>query len=175
MKRARSVFAVAALTLSSVTGAGVAQAQECQPGIGPEYGQAQPAYDAIIGVLVPRLGPATTAMQGLTAGTYAAVLALAQDIANDLPGGRVVLTAQDGTVAVDTNAGALNTFANFQARAINENHNTRLAIGAAQEYPCSIGIERRLSTSTGNFETSVAVRLGDHLSSAGTIRFSRAS
>jgi hypothetical protein len=48
-----------------------------------------------------------------------------------LAGSRIVITLPDGTVVVDTSKNN-NTYANFQAKAINENHNTRVAILDAQ-------------------------------------------
>jgi hypothetical protein len=38
--------------------------------------------------------------------------------------------------------------------------------------PCGIGLERKLSTTTGVTETYVAIRLGTHLDSLGTARLS---
>jgi hypothetical protein len=86
---------------------------------------------------------------------------------------RIVLTLPDGTVVVDT-AKTNNTFANFQAKAINENHNSRIAIQVAQQYQCGFGLETKFSSSTGLSESYFALRLGDHLDSAGTARISRA-
>ena len=58
------------------------------------------------------------------------------------------------------------------AKTINENHNSRVAIFMAQEYPCGVGVENKVSTSTGADETYVARRAGNHLDSAGTLRLS---
>ena len=49
-----------------------------------------------------------------------------------------------------------------------ENHNSRVAFFSAQLYPCGVGVESKFSTSTGHSETYVAIRLGQHLNSAGT-------
>jgi hypothetical protein len=38
--------------------------------------------------------------------------------------------------------------------------------------PCGIGLERKLSTTTGVTETYVAMRLGTHLDNLGTARLS---
>ena len=65
-----------------------------------------------------------------------------------------------------------NSWAHFLAKTVNENHNSRVAIFDAQEWPCGIGLERKLSTTTGVTETYVAIRLGTHLDSLGTARLS---
>ena len=109
--------------------------------------------------------------------TYQSLLAFANSTANSIPTGRLVITLPDGTVVIDTakddglGAGQ-NSFANFQSKTINENHNTRNAIMSAQQYPCGIGAETKVSTSTGQNEIYAAVRLGEHLSSSGTARLS---
>jgi hypothetical protein len=56
----------------------------------------------------------------------------------------------------------------------NENHNSRVAMFVAQEYPCGAGVESKISTSTGVNEDYLALRAGNHLESAGTVRASRA-
>jgi hypothetical protein len=63
----------------------------------------------------------------------------------------------------------------FTNKTVNENHNSRIAIVSAQLYPCGVGIESKLSTSTGTTESYVALRLGKHLNSAGTARLSTAT
>src|SRR5262249_14404635 len=63
-----------------------------------------------------------------------------------------------------------NSFMHFSNKTVNENHNSRVSIFVAQEYLCGIGIESKLSTSTGRHESYVALRLGNHLDSDGTIR-----
>jgi hypothetical protein len=105
--------------------------------------------------------------------SYAALLALARTVASSInaANGRVVITLPDGTVVLDTSrSDSVNTYANFIAKNVNENHNTRVAIFSAQQYPCGIGLESKFSTSTGNREHYVAIRLGDHLDSEGTVR-----
>ena len=104
--------------------------------------------------------------------TYAVLLTEANATAAIVANGRVVVTLQDGTVVVDTAKGAANTFANFEAKAINENHNSRVAILDAQLYDCGIGLETKTSTTTGVVEVYVAKRLGVYLDSAGTVRLS---
>jgi hypothetical protein len=104
-------------------------------------------------------------------GTYTALLTHAASVASKVEDGRVVVTLPDGTVVVDT-ASSANSYANFIAKTVNENHNSRVAVFATQLYPCGIGLERKLSTSTGEIESYLALRLGKHLDSVGTARLS---
>jgi hypothetical protein len=113
--------------------------------------------------------------------TYAALLAAARAVAASIDPtrlGRLVVTLPDGTVVLDTfrpdgdTPANANSFAHFQAKSINENLNTRVAMAAAQAYPCGVAIETKLSTTTGAFESQFAVRLGSHLSSRGAARLS---
>jgi hypothetical protein len=93
---------------------------------------------------------------------------------------RVVVTLPDGTVVLDTGKPANttvtpatgSTLANFKSKTINENHNTRLAILAAQQYPCGFGMETKVSTSVGAQEVAVAKRMGNYMNSLGTVRLS---
>ncbi|MBA3757047.1 MAG: hypothetical protein H0X02_12860 [Nitrosomonas sp.] len=103
--------------------------------------------------------------------TYATLLTEANATAAMLANGRIVVTLPDGTVVVDTSK-SNNTYANFGAKAINENHNTRVAILDAQLYDCGIGLETKTSTTTGDIEVYLAKRLGTYLDSAGTVRVS---
>jgi hypothetical protein len=111
---------------------------------------------------------------------YDAALELAAklNVATGLTGGRVVVTDPDGLVVVDTAKGALNTYANFQAGAnpatfaqtINVNHNSRVSILDAQQWPCGVGVETKFSNSVQTFQNYVAVRLGPYLNNSGTYR-----
>jgi hypothetical protein len=163
--------------------AGAAQAQDaqaCQPGIGIAYfGPHSAQYQAIIAVMVPRLpalGNALAAVSNQV--TYQTLLDEANALAGDLATGRAVITLPDGTVMIDTArddntaAATSNSYQHFLDKTINENHNSRLAILAAQEYSCGVGIESKLSTTTGQTESYVAFRLGNHLDSLGTVRMS---
>jgi hypothetical protein len=105
--------------------------------------------------------------------TYAVLLTEANATAAMLATGRIVVTLADGTVAVDTSKGATNTFDNFKAKAINENHNTRISILDAQLYDCGVGVETKTSTTDGTKENYLAKRLGAYLDSAGTVRLSQ--
>jgi hypothetical protein len=96
--------------------------------------------------------------------------------------GRLVITAADGTVVVDTgkpddpnNLKPLvqgNSYVHFLNKTVNENHNSRIAILDAQLQPCGKGVETKFSTSDGTKESYVAIRLGDYLNSSGTARLS---
>jgi hypothetical protein len=93
---------------------------------------------------------------------------------------RVVVTLPDGTVVLDTGKPANltvtpatgSTLANFKAKTINENHNSRLAILDAQQYPCGFGMETKVSTTLGLQEVAVAKRVGPYMNSLGTVRIS---
>jgi hypothetical protein len=171
----RTIVGSTTLALALVVGAGTARAQDaqtCQPGLTTAFAAHAAQYQTLINALVPNVGPLVTGLATLSEAGYPGLLAAAETTA-DAAGatGRVVLTLPDGTVVVDTSR-ATNTWANFQAKTINENHNSRLAILAAQEYPCGIAIESKVSTSTGVNEGYVALRAGSHLDSWGTIRIS---
>lgn len=131
-------------------------------------------YDTLNAILTP--AKVTSFRNKLSAvkdqPTYATLLTEANATAATLANGRVVVTLPDGTVVVDTSKGATNTFANFEAKAINENHNTRVAILDAQIYDCGVGLETKTSSSTGAVEVYLAKRLGAYLNSAGTVRLS---
>jgi hypothetical protein len=122
-------------------------------------------------------------------------------------GGRILITLPDGTTVVDTSktdapgcdttaaacagwngfpvpppagcacTGQQNSYGHFVKKSVNENHNSRIAIFDAQEYLCGIGLETKFSSSTGQDEHYVALRLastilGGHLDSTGTVRAS---
>ena len=150
-------------------------AQTCQPGVanafnGPRHTQYQ-SLGATLGPQVSTFNSELAALVGQTP-TYDTLLAHANTVAAMLATGRVVVTIPDGTVVVDTGKGGLNTYANYLAKAINENHNSRVAIFEAQAYPCGIAVETKLSSSVGQKDSYLAVRLGTYLDSAGTVRMS---
>ena len=131
-------------------------------------------YDTLNAILTPaKVTSFRNKLNNVTnQGTYAILLAEANATATLIANGRVVVTLPDGTVVVDTSKGANNTYANFIDKAINENHNTRVAILDAQIYDCGVGLETKTSTSTGVAEIYLAKRLGVYLDSAGTVRLS---
>jgi hypothetical protein len=87
---------------------------------------------------------------------------------------RVLVTEPDGKVIYDTSRGVEgNTVQNFNAGLVNENHNTRPAIMAAQLFECGVGHEIRFSNSVDANQSYVAVRAGKYLDRAYVIRYSR--
>lgn len=161
------------LALSALLGSSFAAsaAQSCATGVGPLLKTT--AYSTLNTTLTPTdVSNLTTAMKLVSNDAqYQVVLDLANAIAAKAGAtGRVVITLPDGTVVVDTKKTTNNTYANFSAKAINENHNSRIAILDAQLWPCGVGVETKFSTSTGAVETSLARRLGGYLNSVGTVR-----
>lgn len=134
-----------------------------------------PPYDtlnaALTGARVTSLKTKLDAVKNQA--TYATLLTDAKATAAIIPNGRVVITLADGTVVVDTFKGAANTYANYKAKTINENHNTRAAIVNTQLYECGVGVETKLSATTNAKEIYVAKRLGNYLDNSGTVRLSR--
>lgn len=104
--------------------------------------------------------------------TYNALLAAANVLASKITDGRVVITLPDGTVVIDTFQGATNTYANYQAKSINENHGSRIAIHHSLSHQNGVGWERKLSTTTETVQNYVAVRLGEYLRHIGSVRLS---
>jgi len=152
----------------------------CQPGIGAAAWR-NPAYAPLYLTLFRNQGTLRGLLQAVeNQSTYQALLTKARQIASSLPTGRMVITLPDGTVVVDTaatdDAGNTlprgNSYQHLVAKTVNENHNSRVAIFSAQLSPCGVGIETKVSTTTGDDESYVALRLGAHLNSAGTARLS---
>lgn len=86
---------------------------------------------------------------------------------------RLLITMADGTVVLDTGKGEKNTLENAIKKLINENHMSRHAVHEARTSEEGIGREKKLSTSTGQYETSRAQRLGPSAQNAmGIVRFS---
>ena len=171
------------LVLSSmlVFAGSAAQAQTCNPGIGTAFAAHAAVYTSLATALAPAVPGLTTGIASvIDQPTYASYLSGVRTLAGTVPNGRVVITLPDGTVMIDTartddptNVMAVgNSFAHFGAKTVNENHNSRIAILDSQEWPCGVGLERKLSTSTGQTETYLAIRLGAHLDSLGTARLS---
>ena len=191
MKTSR--FLAAAILSTAVLSAGAAQAQTCNPGIGPAYVAHQAEYTKLANALVPELASLNTQLAAVVdIPTYNTLLAHARSIVTTINtpaavGGRVLLTLPDGTVVVDTSkaddldcqpdgslcdAGQRNGYNHFVKKNVNENHNSRIAVLDAQEWPCGFGLEAKFSSSTGQREIYVGVRLGTHLDSNGTVRAS---
>jgi hypothetical protein len=89
--------------------------------------------------------------------------------ANDL---RVVVTLADGTVAYDS-SNLDNTFSKYQAKTINENHNSRIAILQALLGNSGVGFETKYSTTNQHMTNYFAQRVGPSIADAmGVIRVS---
>lgn len=180
INRRQLLTAVMVIALPVLAGR-TASAQTCQPGIQTALaGPHAATYTALAQTIGFHANNLTTLLGAVNnEATYQSLLALANAVAGSTPNGRVLITLPDGTTVIDTarNDGAgnpqNNTYANFQNKTINENHNSRVAIFSAQEYPCGFAVETKTSTTTGQIENYVAVRLGTHLDSQGTARFSK--
>jgi hypothetical protein len=85
---------------------------------------------------------------------------------------RVTITLPDGTVVLDTSLDNNDACKGFEEGGLLPNHNTRVAIMHAQELEGGVDAERKYSTTTGEHEKYVAIRLGTHLDSIGTARIS---
>jgi len=92
---------------------------------------------------------------------------------------RLVITEPDGTVVIDTaRPPGTNTYANWQNKLINENHNSRVAILTTQLFPCGVGYETKYSSTLSSNQllpinqAYVAIRAGPFLNNAGTFRLS---
>jgi hypothetical protein len=72
-------------------------------------------------------------------------------------------------------AGQQNSYGHLLKKSVNENHQSRIAIFDAQEWPCGVGLETKFSSTTNQDESYVALRLatpilGGHLDNTGTVR-----
>jgi hypothetical protein len=183
MKTLRSLLVAVAVSTAVLT-AVPARAQTCNPGIGAAFAAHAAQYTALVNALVPQLPTLNANLAAVVdQATYAVLLTQARALATSItPDGRVVITLPDGTTVIDTSKPDdpldtmpdidANSFQHFRNKKVNENHNSRIAIHDAQEWPCGLGLEAKLSTSTGQREIYLAVRLGTHLDSNGTVRAS---
>jgi hypothetical protein len=185
MKKAPRTLAAATLAAAVLFAPGAARAQcdraPCNPGFEAAFAAHQAAYTQIENALLAQRDNLNAKLQAVVdQATYASLLADARTLATSLPTGRVLITVPDGTVVMDTakpddptnTLPSGNSFQHFQRKTVNENHNSRIAIHDAQEWPCGVGLEAKFSTSTGQREFYMAVRLGNHLDSNGTTRMS---
>ena len=86
---------------------------------------------------------------------------------------RILVTLPDGTTMFDTSKNNNNSFQNAKDKAINENHNSRLAIMVAGLGQSGVGMEKKFSTSTRLNEQYLAHRIGKTQQDAiGCIRWS---
>lgn len=153
----------------------------CLPGIQTAFNAHSAVYNLLLNTLsLHRAGLAAQLKQVVDQPTYATLLATSRTIASSITHGRLVLALPDGTVVLDTSLPSDpgnhlksgNSYQHLQTKTVNENHNSRVAIFSAQQWPCGIGIESKFSTTTGQTETYLALRLGAHLNSIGTARLS---
>jgi NAD-dependent oxidoreductase involved in siderophore biosynthesis len=161
-------LALAALFMTSFN---AAAAVSCAPLVATKI--ASLPFSGLNGKLTPRLVALKGKLDAVkNQATYQTLLAEANADAVLVPKGRILVTLPDGTVVVDTSKGVLNTYANFVAKKINENHNSRVAILDTQLFECGLGVETKKSTTDGVVETYVARRLGNYLDNSGTVRIS---
>ena len=76
-----------------------------------------------------------------------------------ISGLRVLISLSDGTVAYDSNS-SFNSFVDYKAKKINENHNSRIPIFTALISNSGVALEQRYSSSTGRFTNYIAQRVG---------------
>ena len=179
-KAFRTLVVSAIVAAVMLVNAGRAHAQ-CNPGIAAAYAANSATYSALISTLLPHVGSLQTQTLAMVdQATYATLLATARTVASSIANGRLLVTLPDGTVMIDTARpddptnvlAAGNSFQHFQSKTVNENHNSRIAIFDAQEWPCGVGLERKFSSSTGFTESYFAIRMGPHLDNPGTLRLS---
>lgn len=104
------------------------------------------------------------------------LFAARSDFSASMPAGvnspRILVTLADGTTVFDSSK-SNNSRANANAKTINENHMSRLAIVGAGLSQAGVAMEKKFSTSTGLNEQYLAHRLGRSAQDAqGIIRWS---
>ena len=178
----RSFWSLVGETLKGVGyGLGIAVALAVPAGVA--VGSAELAYRAVRGVVeflrpIPSVALVPLAVlvwgTGFTSKLFLVVYAAFWPLfVQTLYGMRDVDPVMVDTARDDNTASpSSNSYQHFLDKTINENHNSRVAILAAQQYACGIGVESKFSSSTGQTESYVAVRAGEHLDSDGTIRMS---
>jgi hypothetical protein len=186
---ARRTLLITIFSASLILAGGSAHAQTaapaavlaCLPGLDVAFNAHAAQYTLVSNALNPKVTILKTQLaQVVNQPTYATLLKTSRALANSIKNGRLVITLPDGTVVLDTGkpddaANALpagNSYQHFQSKTVNENHNSRVSIFSAQQWPCGHAVESKLSTSTGVREDYVAIRLGNHLDSVGTARLS---
>ena len=73
---------------------------------------------------------------------------------------RILATLSDGTVWYDSSKDAINNYANFKSKSINENHASRYSIRQAMDSYEGTGWESKFSITNNNFQNYYAVRGG---------------
>ena len=74
---------------------------------------------------------------------------------------RILGALVEGVVFYDSSKGDKNTFSNYKEKKINENHMSRAAIREAVDSEDGIGWESKYSSTVGDFENYVAIRVGN--------------
>jgi len=174
------IVVAAGLSAAALLTGATAQAQDCQPGLSEAFQLHKQVYNQLKNALSPEVNSLDAELKAMVdQATYEVLLNHSRTIAGEITAGRMLVTVPDGTVVLDTNHTdndpndpTSNSYQHFKDKTINENHNTRVAIFSAQQYPCGRGIETKFSTSDGTTESYVALRLGVHLDSEGTARIS---
>ena len=180
MKTWNKIAVASGLSAAAILTGAAAQAQDCQPGLNEAFQQHAQVYGTLKNALVPEVSSLDTQLKAMVdQTTYQTLLDHCNTIAAGITAGRMVITLPDGTVVIDTNRTdndpndpKSNSYQHFLDKTINENHNSRVAIFSAQQYPCGRGLETKFSTSDGTDESYLALRLGTHLDSEGTARIS---
>lgn len=180
IKSWQKIVVAAGLSAAAFLTGAAAQAQDCQPGLVEAFQQHQAVYTALKNALVPEVSGLDTELKAMVdQATYEVLLNHSRAIAGEITAGRMLVTVPDGTVVLDTNHTdndpndkTSNSYQHFKDKTINENHNSRVAIFSAQQYPCGRGLETKFSTSDNTNESYLALRLGVHLDSEGTARIS---
>jgi hypothetical protein len=166
-KKAFLVLIIAALSFSSFN---AMAAGECAAQVVSKLAS-NATYKALNAKLAPKVTTLTSLLRAVKdQPTYASLLGAVKATAGT---DRLVVTLADGTVVVDTGKSANNNYATYAAKAVNENHNSRIAIMLAQTHECGLGVETKYSSTDKSNEKYVAIRLGEYLNSAGTARLSR--
>jgi hypothetical protein len=117
-----------------------------------------------------------TFLTGPQVTTYEPMVAIVQAAQNALAVGtnlllRTLLAASDGRVAYDSTK--TNTFANYSAGTIGDNHNTRPEVMLAVLSSSGVGLSERFSSTTASSQKYQATRLGDSANgNLGTFRIS---
>jgi len=86
---------------------------------------------------------------------------------------RLLIAESDGTVIIDSSKPlATNTYANWQAKTINENHNSRAAVFGCQLFPEGVSYETKYSSTVHSNQAYVGIRAGPFRDNFGTLRYS---
>jgi hypothetical protein len=143
----------------------------------------QPLYKLLYSTLLKNNAKLVTDLGAMIASTnqpaaYSSYLAEIQaafpSITFGSPSPRLLIAESDGTVIIDSSKSlATNTYANWQAKAINENHNTRAAVSSCQLFTEGASYETKYSSTVHANQAYVAIRAGPFRDNFGTFRYSQ--